>query len=354
MADKIEQTEQQKIEELATEMALNMLINGGVKVCKKCKIGKPLSEYYPEKKTADKHKNTCKDCYNELRKENADKNRTYYKNHGSLLAVADREYEEADLTLHNYKEPLTPVSDGYGYFGTIKSTNDGKYIQCHICGKLYANLGGHLYRTHKISGHSYKERFGLKFTSQLISEQERMHLKTKTIEYLKSLTEEQKEEYAKKQREVYYKYGVAKRNRHKNTKEKLEQKNEKGTCPDQILDKIREVAKSLGRTPSKRDFIVHEKSQRYVHLVYKTFGSWPKAIDAAGLKRNGNLLEVKEEYDNITLLDNLRDFVVRTGELPSKSDFKREILPPLPIYIEKFGSLQLAFSEAGLNEIMKD
>lgn len=344
--------EEAKLQEMAHEIALNMLINGDVRQCKKCKQVKPLDSFYKNYGVKGTVKNECKDCYAERRKVARP---NYYKNKGSLLAVEDREYQDTDLTLHNYKEPLTPVPDGFGYYGTITSTNDGRYIQCHICGKLYANLGGHLYAAHKMGARAYKDQFGLKYTSALISEQERMHLKTKSLEWVKTLTEEQKKEFIAKQKEAYQSYGKAKRDRKgQPPEEKLEQKNEKGSCPDQVLAKIKEVADDLGHTPSKLEFIESQGSQRYVHLAYKLFGSWTLALELAGLKAGDRKLIRAEgkDYTPEQLLESLRDFAIQHGEKPTKSDFKRGVLPPYPRYIEVFGSLASAYREAELSEIL--
>jgi len=335
------------IEEQAHEMALNMLINGDVKQCRNCKQVKPLEDFY--KSSRNYSKTVCKDCYNEKRK-------VQRKSYGDtpILAVADREYQEADLTLHNYKEPLTKVPDGFGYMGTITSTNDGNYIQCHICGRLYANMGGHLYAAHKMTAREYKDMFGLKYTSALISENERMRLKKKSLDWLKKLTDEEKEAYIAKHKEAYYEKGRAKRAKTGQPKEKLEQKNEKGSCPDQVLAKIRQVADEMGRTPSKAEFIAHLGSQRFVHLAYKLFGSWTLAVELAGLTpKSKELSKDYKRYDDGELLSSLRDFALQNGVEPTKSDFNRGVLPPYPLYVERFGSLPKAYIEAELSDILE-
>lgn len=343
--------QEKMILEKAKDLALNMIINGEFKQCKKCKQLKPLDEFYVDGSIKGLYrKSTCKDCYAEIRKVERP---AYYKEKGSLLAVDDREYSNADLTLHNYKEPLTPTPNGYGYMGTITSTNDGKYIQCHICGKLYANLGGHLYAAHKMLAKTYKKEFGLEFNTALISEQERMHLKTSTLSYIKTLTDEEKEAFKMRAKQAWLE-GRLQHKTTKGTKERLETKNKKGSCPDQVLSKLREVAVDIGHRPSKREFIAHEHSQRYVHLIYKLFGDWHTAIELAGLKgMSGKLVETKKELNDMELLEMVRDFVLRTREKPTKSDFNREILPSYSLYIERFGSIQQALKEAEVDSILE-
>lgn len=64
-----------------------------------------------------------------------------------------------NLIYKNYKEPLTKVVDGHGYYGTIAHTQCGGKIQCHICGFLYKDLSSHLRNTHKMTSKQYRERF---------------------------------------------------------------------------------------------------------------------------------------------------------------------------------------------------
>lgn len=69
-----------------------------------------------------------------------------------------------------YKEPLRPVEDGYGYFGTITIDQDTKScVQCHICGFYFKELGQHI-KEHAIGPREYKQRFGLSLKTPLMSE----------------------------------------------------------------------------------------------------------------------------------------------------------------------------------------
>ena len=334
------------------EKAIEM-INEGLKKCKICDTIKPKSDFYKEKKASDGYKSQCKDCYN-TRKEKRNVARLKAEKAMSLVdKLGKHGYVEGDLTLHNYKEPLTPIHDGFGFLGTLSSTKDGKFVQCHICGHLYDNLCGHIYGTHKMKVRGYKKKFGLSYGTALVSERYRLHMKQKTLDRFKTMTDEEKAEM-QRQAKAAYRDRVASRGKRPQPLESLEEKNKKGTCPDQILAKIAECSEALGKTPSKRDFIDYCKTQRYVHLIYKVFGSWSNALDLVGLE------PVKQEqrggmrgYTDEELLDYLRDYTVNNNKLPAYSDFKRGFLPSHAVYVKRWGSIVAARAEAGLEELLE-
>lgn len=258
-------------------------------------------------------------------------------------------YDESQITLHNYKEPLSPVKKGFGYYGTISATIDGKYIQCHICGGLYENLGGHLRGKHQLLGREYKERFGLAFMSALVSENYRNENTKRSLLWWASLSEKDKDKYKTKARANY------KTKKMPQPKQTLETLNKNGTCPAQLLEKIKEVAQTLGHTPSKKEFIATTGTQRYVHLIYKTFGSWTTAVETTGRipkdknhGRGGN-----RKYTNDQLLDYLANFAQENGRVPSYTDFYRNLLPTLGVYERRWGNLENARQEAGVYEILE-
>ncbi len=57
----------------------------------------------------------------------------------------------------------------YGQKGCL--THIGNKAQCHVCGKAFHHLGGHISRTHGLSADEYCDEFGLKRTTGLISQQ---------------------------------------------------------------------------------------------------------------------------------------------------------------------------------------
>lgn len=256
---------------------------------------------------------------------------------------------DENLTFKHYKEPLRriPRSEGHGFYGAILMTKDLDKIQCHVCGETHRTLAGHLAK-HKMNGKEYKEKYQLAYSTALVSETFRTQLRQKTVDWIKTLTPEQKAEYRIKARENQ-------RWDHEQPKIRLETKNKRGTCPDQLLDQILKVAKKLGKTPSKHEFIGETGTQRYVHLIYITFGSWSKAVEMAGLAPRkivpkGNTIG---RYDDETLYEYLRIFTQENNRVPTFTDFRRGLLPSYETYTRRFGTIQRARDLAGVEEFIE-
>lgn len=260
------------------------------------------------------------------------------------------------LTLKNYKEPLTPIpkKEGYGYYGTIMGTIDGKHIQCHACGKMYSCVQSHAFMAHKLNAKEYKEKYKLSYTTALISEDERETRKNRTIKYLAGLSIAELAERKRKSRENFQKYlaerGVKPGYPHRGIS--LEDRNKRGTCPDQLLDKIREVAKKLGHTPSRFEFIGETGTQRYSHLIRKVYGSWTNALKTLDMSPKQVVYKgVKHKhYSDDELLEYLSIFHQETGKIPTHTDFSRGLLPAYKIYSRRFKTIANARRLAGVPE----
>lgn len=257
-----------------------------------------------------------------------------------------KDFPDDMITIKNYKEPLKkiPKSKGVGWFGTLACTIDGEYVQCHVCGKFLASLPGHIYQSHKIKIAEYRERYELSPSTSLVAETERLRMRQEGLRSWAKMTVEQREHFRKKADKARQEGKMA----HGKTIT-LETKNKRGTCPDQLLETIKRCAKEIGHTPSKKEFIDFHKSQRFVHLIYKTFGNWPNAIKMAKLQpkkyESPNNYRV---YSDDELLEYLTIFADENNRLPTFTDFKRDYLPSYDIYIRRFGSIKRARVAAGI------
>lgn len=248
-------------------------------------------------------------------------------------------------TVKNYKEPLkvVPEGEGFGYFGAVTTTKDGDGIQCHLCGKFFMHLSGHLVSKHKTNTREYKEQFDLAYTTPLTADNYREKMKITMLEMVAKMTPEEKQKYIDARRSDFKR---ARQSRGTNGKKiTLETKNKRGTCPDQLIDQLRQCAKALGKAPSKGEFISWSKTQRFVHKIYDTFGSFKKAIELAGLslppgKRPGP--NENREYEDEELLEYLKIFYEQTGKSPTQTDWYSHDLPNYNAYIKKFGSIMKA------------
>lgn len=263
------------------------------------------------------------------------------------------------LTLKNYKEPLAriPQEKGIGWYGTLAAEVKTGKIQCHLCGDLFDVLPGHIWMTHKMKIREYREMFGLQYTTALVSEQQRMRLKEETLSWLKSMTPEEKEEHKRKLRENGKKYAMERRGNFQ-PKKTLEAMNKDGSCPDQTLQQIIDMKNEIGHIPTKGEFVELKGSQRFVHLVYKHFGSWKKAIEMCNFasideKESVNKGAHVKRYTDEELLEYLRIYTQEYQQVPTASDWKRDLLPTHDTYIRHFGSIEEARQLAGVYEIVE-
>lgn len=265
------------------------------------------------------------------------------------------QYKDIPLTFYNYKEPLKSVIAGFGYYGVILGTLDGRKIQCHVCGKLFARVDSHIGQAHdKMTAREYKEKFELAYTTALISENIRAELKERTLKWLASMTKEDREKLRKENAKQLAKWN---REHPEQPKLRLETKNKRGTCPDQLLEKIKEVAERIGHTPSKHEFIGETHTQRYVHLIYKTFGSWSNALKMTELSpREVKQLKglKKPRYSNKELLEYLTIFAQENHKIPTHTDFRRGLLPSYGVYTRRFGKIENARKQAGVYNFINE
>jgi len=259
-------------------------------------------------------------------------------------------FKNTYLTFVNYKEPLLKVEigNGFGYYGTILISLDNKLIMCHMCGKLFKDSGRHIMSKHKIGLKEYRLKYQLSPMTSLLSESERIRRKELMVDRFENMSETEKEEY--KQRAIA-KWKEYNRNRpipKKQPKLSLETKNKRGTCPAQLLDKIRQVKKELQHIPSLQEFMKTTGGQRYKHLIFNTFGSWNNALKQLNYKTIEPKMRYNQEYVKEELIGYLKAFYKRYHRPPTGSDFKRGILPGRKTYWKYFGGLTLAHKEAGL------
>lgn len=259
------------------------------------------------------------------------------------------------VTLGFYKEPLKKLPEGlHGYEGVLLGTVDGTKVQCHICGNWYEGLSMHVYASHSMNAQKYREVFKLTRRTALVSESRREILKNQTLIWLNSMSYDEKRKLKAKSREKYLEY-VKENQKAINDRRfqiRLETKNIRGSCPDQILAKIEACAKQIGKTPTKNEFIDFCGGQRYVHLIYATFGSYLEALKRLNLSpdHRSQTGGTKKNYSEEELIDLLKVFYQETGKIPTQTDFSRGLLPPANTYVRRFGSIQKARELADIYE----
>lgn len=167
----------------------------------------------------------------------------------------------------DYKEPLTPVEEGFGYVGAITVSPDKTCVQCHICGFYFKLLGMHV-KEHDINEREYKKKFGLLLSRPLLTRSskrdwEKKRPKNYTAEHLKQANEARA--IALESVRTSDKIG-------KQTLA-LEHYNKFGICPAQMVEKFFSLQKKLGHTPSYRE-MASEYNSGHPRLLMKIFGTW--------------------------------------------------------------------------------
>lgn len=225
----------------------------------------------------------------------------------------EMEYEEAPsgyVTLYNYKEPFMRYEEGYGFQGVLMFNGEDDKVQCHICGEWFEYLPNHLHREHTTTAAEYKEMVGLAPTTALLGEKQRAVLIQNGTERFKNLRPGIKKTDAQKK-----KISDSLRNLNR------ERQNLRGTCPEQLIERIRQTYHKLGRTPKENEI-------RGKETINRVFGSWKAACEVAGIPYRVPGFAMTHKKSKIVeseLLLWVRDYVSTSGELPKQVTYARII-----------------------------
>jgi hypothetical protein len=227
----------------------------------------------------------------------------------------------------HYKEPLRTIPNGYGYYGTLAYDETHKYTQCHECGNLYKNLGNHVSKAHALSPLEYRDKYSIGRTIPLTAPK----AKNKNFEQWANMTDEEKKASIARMTKARENRKMPDNWR----KKSLYHKNLEGNCPDQLLDSIEKLAKELGRTPTRREFMKHYEG-RFVGSINLTYGSWGQALQI--LKLTPQPAGFRKVYTRELLVKLLIEFRENNNREPMSSDCDKGLLPPRKTFAEYFGS----------------
>lgn len=246
-----------------------------------------------------------------------------------------------------YKDPMQKVDNGFGYYGALTQTNDGEFVQCHICGYYFASLGAHVRTNHGINPRDYKLTYGLRITEGMLSP---VQLKKAQDNYNK---------YAHKTRAEFAAMskmaGIsikAKGYQAGGNQWTAQSRNEKGNCKEQTLAKIKSLGERMGGYPTMSRFLIeYGKGQQSV--VNYWFGSWDNALKIAGFKTYREKQEADRQNYALQTLGKIRDFFDQHGRTPLFSDFRGSSDMPDPTTIMRnYGTLNEARKQAGVPQLI--
>lgn len=246
------------------------------------------------------------------------------KNKVGMLANPD------DVIFYGYKPPFRKFEGGFGYEGVLMySKSEGK-VQCHLCGGLFRMLNnGHLVKVHGITAAEYKDKVGLNQSSALMGEETREKLLSRP--YNPNHMEELRKAQIRRRERI--KKGLP--DLQSGFKQSLEKKNERGTCPEQLLDRIRDAVKQLGHTPTLEEFLRLNEG-KYTGSIRATYGTWTNAMMKLGLQTH------HKSYTKEELLEAMRTFYQVNHRSPKWSDMERGLLPSSTAYYNHFKGINHA------------
>lgn len=238
-----------------------------------------------------------------------------FNNAVSMGRILPPDYSEVNV--NGYKEPMQKVEDGFGYLGAITTTDDGAFIQCHICGYYYGNVGAHVTFKHKQSVREYKEEYGLKIGEGLISPKAR-----ETMQRAYNLNARDRSHFVKmstKAHEAIKERGVKLGGHGWNA----QTRNEKGMCREQTLAKIKYIASLNDGVPLLKHFL-----QTYGWGQQSTinfwFGNWQVAVREAGFANNLERHVTNRQVHIDETVERMQAFYKEHGRTPQSSDISSE------------------------------
>jgi hypothetical protein len=246
-----------------------------------------------------------------------------------------------NILFYGYKEPLRKFEGGFGYQGVLSYSKDKDKVQCHLCGRMFRFLNnGHLGKIHGITSSEYKEKVGLSPQASLVGEgtREKLFLRPHNPKHMKEL-----KNIWKNRKNIIKKTG---KDPQSHPKQRLEIKNRKGTCPDQLLDMIDKTTKSFGRVPTQEEFVKFHYG-KYLGSIRNTFGTWTEALAKLNLKTN------HKEYTPEYLITEVKEFYKVHRRTPRWSDWKRGLLPNIGSYYTHFRGLNHVRALAGVPVVIQ-
>lgn len=249
-----------------------------------------------------------------------------------------------DVFLYGHKAPYS--SSGYSLQGVLELDEADDRVKCHECGEWCERLGNHVWLVHGMKARDYKVKHGLPLYAALLGERLRnLHVELGSKPELQAASIRAIQAAGIDMRAVG-KLGAGKRSAGRRGLMHAT-RNRNRTCPQQILERIREIAAKVGRPVGLRDLVANGLHPKSIEAVHGT--TWRNAVRLAGIDP-----EVLVRYSRPTLVELLRDFYVKYHRLPSESDQHRGVIPSADTFRKAFGGMMEAYEAAGLRQVAEE
>lgn len=181
----------------------------------------------------------------------------------------------------DYEEKAPFVPSGKSVFGALEYDNGADKVRCHECGAWFSAINDkHLGYKHKLDASEYRVKHGLNATTGLCTPSFSAKCK-KGISERSSMDKEWAAQKTSRllnaNRDHRSLHGSNKTNRGK----QRERLNQVGRCEAQTCFKIQQLAKTIGRTPTRDELA---EIGIYPSLLKRSFGSYAAALESCELQ----------------------------------------------------------------------
>lgn len=238
-----------------------------------------------------------------------------------------------------YRQKAPFVASGHSVKGAMEYDSAAGRLKCHECGRWFRHVGSHAYQSHGILSDDYKRKHGLRLTSCLVAEDVREKLIASGLAQAHQVIRAgMKTRLRTGQQLAACRGGRA----------RMEVRNENGTCHAQLLEKIQNLAREIGRTPTIDEAREAGISVASANLAFSC--GWAGVMKIAGLnvRAPGVRIRFGKRYSPEALLAILREFYAEHRRNPCGSDVRRGIIPTYSTFAAYFGSIKKAYALAGL------
>jgi hypothetical protein len=247
------------------------------------------------------------------------------------------ELSENIETIFKTIPPLTEIAGGFGYDGVLLRNKKTDRVQCHLCGKWMAFLGGHLHWSHKITADDYRMKFNLPIAFPLCGK----GYSTKRSNIANRLENLDRIKNFANNGHLLKKTWV--RNRNRWTKSCLAIQNQVGGCKKQLVERYVIVSDKLGHEAGFRDIEKYDPPLR--GLIVRRYGNLNKFREENGF----NIRPKAKGWKKLQIISAVRKFAIDHHKIPTTTDFKKTDgkYPSWTSIKRHFGSFRRLLSIAG-------
>jgi hypothetical protein len=177
-------------------------------------------------------------------------------------------------TLFKVEPPLTDIKEGYGYLGVLLRHKTEDKLQCHVCGEWFKALPTHVQKKHFLSTEQYRREFQLPLSFPLCS------LSTSSAHSKRAMRKENLE-ILKKHRNPTKASRSRGRDVHSYFRSNASFLNRNDACVEQVFSRYRIICDELGKIANDRD--LRKWDQSLSALIRRRYGKWNNFKRAIGL-----------------------------------------------------------------------